>query len=817
MSACRLLPSRFFRFLAVLLLAGPVAFAQEESAPRDFDLPAAPLATTLNRIARQAGLALTADATSIGDKTSSPVRGHYSAQEAMRRALEGSGLELVKTDAGTYTLRPAPPAPQAPDASGKSPGAAPESQLPEVTVAGEADRERQAVTEGTGSYTTGSTSTATGLNLSLRETPQSVTVVTRQRIEDQGLTQLSEVYEQIPGLSFAQSGSQGTDSNTVYSRGFVVENYMVDGMPQSTTNSWLLQTADLALYDHVEVVRGPTGLMSGVGSPSATINLVRKRPTQEFQAQASLTAGSWNYYRGDVDVSGPLGEQGNVRGRFVAALQDNESFIDRLTENKQILYGILEIDLASSTTLTLGLEYQEHDADAQARGGLPLYDSDGSLSNFSRSDNSAANWAHSYQTQRAVFVGLDHQFDNEWVLRANAGQTRRKYDDVIGYASGGALDRDTGAGLFLWANKWSSEYIQDALDLQTSGPFDLFGRRHELVVGYNISRMHYDDAPWASWFMLPIPNFYTWDGNTPGKPTWPAGDLTDFEEKQSGLYSTARFRPADALSVIVGARTTSWEQETTNKPLVGTPTVSQRKETGVVTPYAGLVLDLNKNWSVYVSYADIFKPQNNKTPSGDYLNPETGTSIEGGAKSAFFDGRLNFAAALFEVEQDNFAVALPGQLAPDGNQAYRAAKGVKTTGYELEVSGEVAPNWQLFAGYTQRTSKDAEGEAVNTDAPRNQFKLFTSYRLASVGNGLTVGGGVRWQGSVYSDAIGPNGERFTQEDYAVVDLMARYPLGKDMTISANLDNVFDESYYTSTWSSYYGMPRSVRVTLGYKF
>jgi outer membrane receptor for ferric coprogen and ferric-rhodotorulic acid len=722
-------------------------------------------------------------------------------QQGFNALLQGSGLELQPSGSG-YSLRRAL--------------AAGSATLPEVRVTASAD---ETTTEGTGSYTTRAVGTATKLALSPRETPQSISVVTRQQMDDQGMMQLTDAFRQVTGVSFTQQGSQGTDSNAVYSRGFPVENYQIDGVPQ--LNSWVLQSADLALYDRVEVLRGATGLLNGVGSPAATVNLVRKRPTSTFQGTASVTLGSWNLKRTDIDVAGPLTEAGNVRGRFVAALQDNDSFIDRLKEKKEIFYGALDIDLSRATKLTLGLDHQRIDADGQGRSGFPLLDADGSLSSFSRSANSGANWAYSHQLHRSAFVALDHQFDNEWILKANVSQSRRKYDDVVGYAGGGALDTSNGSGLSLWSNRWGAEYVQNALDIYASGPFEFLGRKHELVVGYNVSRTTYD-APWYNgswwWAMLPIPNYYKWDGNTPGEPAWAKVGMTNFEEKQSGLYSTARFRPTDQLSIFAGARVSNWEQTTVgNDWVTGTKESSTRKESGVVTPYIGAVYDISKQWSVYASYTDIFKPQNNRGLDRNYLAPKTGTNAEVGLKSAFFDNRLNFSAAYFHVKEDNLAVQIVPPVVVPGGFAYRAENGAKTTGYELEVSGEPIRNWNISAGYTQRSSRSAEGESLNTDAPNNMFKMFTTYRLASVGNGLIVGGGARWQGDVYTEGRGPGGERFTQEAYTVVDLMARYPLSKDVTLSANLNNVFDKEYYTSTTSAYYGMPRNVRVNLSYKF
>lgn len=781
----------------------PVAHAASETldalAARPYNLASGPLGRTLSSFAAQAGIALSFDPALTEGLLSPALSGTYSAREGMRRLLSGSGLELVQRTDGSYTLGKISPAASAPRES---------ATLPEVQVTAV----QTATTEGTGSYTTGSASTATRLNLSIRETPQSVSVITRQRMDDQGLSQLSDVVAQTPGLVIAQSGNAGSDSSPIYARGFAVENYQVDGVGQVFSGySSVFQSNDMALYDRVEVVRGATGLMNGVGSPSATINLMRKRPTAQFQASAKVEAGSWNYYRAEADLSAPLNEAHTLRGRVVAAYQENDSYIDRLHEKKEILYGILEADLGPSTLATFGVTLQNHDATGHSRSGRPAYFSDGSRTNWARSDSAAAEWAYSKRHSQALFASIEHQFDNEWLIKGTLSQAKVNYDELLGYMVVGVPNKVTGAGATLYASRWVGNPTQNSLDLYASGPFNLLGRKHDLVIGTTIARTTVDAPTYGGWNVLPVPNVYTWDGVTPGNPnTGVQGSYQD-KESMSSAYSTARFKPTDALSVIVGARITNWER-------VQSTVKNSPYENNKVTPYAGLVYDFNKNWSGYASYTDIFKPQSNKTATGDFLDPLLGKSYEIGAKGEFFDKRLNLGVAIFKIQQDNLGVSIPGVFAPDGSQAYRSVSGTSTRGFEAELSGELARNWQGSIGYTRSMTSDRNNVPLNTNIPQNTFKLFTTYRLAGFGDGLMVGGGVRWQSEIYSDGQGPSRTaRFTQEAYSVVDLMARYQISKQLTLTANLYNAFDKSYYTTTGGSYYGAPRNLRVGLDMRF
>jgi outer membrane receptor for ferric coprogen and ferric-rhodotorulic acid len=792
------------------------ASAEPADAALEWRQPPQPLGSALTALAVRTGLLIGMDSEVVRGKRAPALQGRYTARQALLQLLEGSGLEAVRSASGGYALRQATPVPPAPPASRpEAQGQAPGGSLSEVTVI--SGRNAATVTEGTGAYTTdGPIGTATRLDLTLRETPQSVSVITRERMDDQGLSQISDVLRQTPGLSFVQNGTAGTDANAVYARGFEVENYQIDGIPQAA--SWLMQTGDLAFYDRVEVVRGATGLLNGVGTPGATINLVRKRPTAGFQASALLSAGTWNRYRGEVDIGGPLTRDGHVRGRIVAAVQDGDSWIDRYSEKKRLFHGVVEADVARSTRLTAGFELQQHDNDGGARAGLPLHFRDGTEANYGRSRSAAASWAYSHQDQRQYFAALDHRFDNGWAVHAAFNRSRRAYDDVIGYALRGYVDRATGTGLGLWANRWNAVPVQNALDLYASGPFEAFDRRHELVVGYNASRTHSDAPLYAGWnvagFNPSIPNFFAWNGDLPARPYSPPTGHQEAATRQSGAYATVRLRPTDALSVILGARVSDWKDSTRRFPNQGAASFSTRSEKGVVTPYAGLVYDLDKHWSAYASYTRIFKPQGAKDAGGNYLDPLDGTSYEAGVKGAFYNDRLNLSAAVFQVRQDNLAVRLDNQFAADGSVAYRAAKGTATRGYEFEAAGELVPGWQVGGGYAHSVSRDARGQRLNTQVPKSLLKLFTSYRIAGVGNGFTVGGGLNWQSQMYSTGLGPSGTaRFTQPAYATLDLMARYPINKHLALSVALNNVFDKRYRTNTTSSFHGAPRSVLVTL----
>ncbi|MGE8496942.1 MAG: TonB-dependent siderophore receptor [Pseudomonas sp.] len=785
------------------LVATP-AWAQTAAAEFDFSIPAGSLEAALVQYSTTAGVTVSFAPDDMRGRQSSGLHGRYEADEALQHLLVGSGLQAARQGNRSYTLLPT-------DTSGMlNLGAT------TVNAAG-----LGGTTEGTGSYTTGSTSTATGLPLSIRETPQSVSVITSQRMRDQGLTELTDVVRQTPGLTINQNGNAGSDGSSIYSRGFAVENFQIDGLQLLDSNyGATAQSNDMVLYDRVEIIRGATGLTNGVGTPGATLNMIRKRPTFTPQSSVTVKAGSWNYQRTEVDFSGPLSDSGNVRGRFVGAYQDNESYIDRLNERKKVFYGVIEADLGPDTLVTVGLDSQSDNFDDHARGGLPLFNSDGTRAKWDDSDSAGASWAYSKRSAVSGFAILEHNLTERWKAKLTVNQRRSEYDELSGYAGGGNPNPATGGGVILYANRWMAKPVQNSFDLNLAGSFDLFGREHDAVIGYSQQKTDYSTPTYTwDWPYPVIGNIYNWDGSNPGRPPLQAVGHQDFSEEQTAAYGSTRLRVTDDLSLILGARLIDWENTVKNDYYDGTPSdTSDRSETGVVTPFAGLVYDLNDNWSLYGSYTSIFKPQSNKTLTGAYIDPLEGVGYEVGSKGAFFDDRLNVGLAIYQIEQDNLAVSLPNQFAPDGSQAYRSESGTKTRGFEFEVSGELAADWQASASFSRNIVQDSQGKKLNTNVAQNTAKVFTTYTLRSIGNGLTVGGGINWQSEIYSEGLGPTrNQRFAQDDYALVDVMARYPLTQQLTATLNLNNLLDEEYYTTTSSSYFGTPRNASLGLRMEF
>lgn len=677
-------------------------------------------------------------------------------------------------------------------------------------------------TEGTQSYTTGKTKTATPLSLSLRDTPQSVSVVTQQRIEDQGLQTILDVVNNATGVSVNRYETNRAQFNA---RGFEINSLQVDGVPTIWEQPWSSGEvfSSLAMYDRVEVVRGATGLMTGAGDPSAAINLVHKRAnSKELTGAVELNRGSWRQYGGVADVATPLNSAGTVRGRVVAEYADGDNWVNLLSNKRDSLYGTVDVDLGPSTVLWFGVSHQENETDSPMWGGLPVWYSDGSRTHWARSKTTSAKWSRWDSTYDNYFANLEHRFDNDWKLKASYSRGERSADSYLLYLYGAPAK--SGAGMGSFPGSYKTKTVQDDVSLQASGPFKLLGRSHELAFGYAHSAQDFGaDSRAALSGYGGVADFNSYDGSFP-EPAW--GPLSFYEASQTtqqGLYSVARFNLADPLKLIVGARVSDYE-----KKGLDAANNASRITANEVTPYAGLIYDIDDNVSAYVSYTDIFLPQSERTISKQYLAPIVGKSYETGVKGEFLDGRLNASVAIFRILQDNLATpdtncapcVVPGGL--PGELPYVAGEGATSKGFELEVSGELAQGWNATAGYTQFKAKDAAGADFNSIYPRKLLRTFTSYRLPGALNKLTVGGGVNWQGRIYTSAANPSGvsERIEQKAYSLVNLMARYDISKQVSAQLNVSNLLDEKYF-DIFDAYgaltYGAPRSVTASVKYKF
>jgi outer membrane receptor for ferric coprogen and ferric-rhodotorulic acid len=804
---------------SVMFVAAPDSATAQTAAAQQanysFDIAAGDLAAALRQAGSTAGVILSFTPAQTNGKQTQGVKGNYTFNQALQILLAGTGLTSERSANGSYALQNL--------ASGEG------NVLPEVTVQALAGRE--GVTEGSGSYVSvAAITTATPLGLTLRETPQSISVMTSQRLEDQGLITIQQTLEQVPGV---KTGSLGTELNNANARGYSFGNYQYDGV-----NTFVevlggggvssATTADMALYDRIEVLRGASGLVTGSGDPAGSINMVRKKPTAEFQGTAELGVGSWGDKRGVLDLSGSLNAAGSVRGRLIAVGQDGDSYIDHYGRTKAVLSGVVEADLSSTTRLTAGVEYERNKVKGQGSYiGFPLWYNDGTRTDLPVSFTTASrdNWLELESTK--VFASLEQQLGNDWKLKLSASQGRTSHDEErVALLFNSSFSNPAGNGLSLNATKREARIKNSNLNVDVNGPFSLFGRQHELVLGASYETYDQPITSYAdtSGIHGTAVNLMTWDRTGAGV-YGPVSVDGRYERRQVSAYGATRLKVTDKLKLIAGARIFSQDYKFAEVWTTGKGG-SSSSENGVITPYGGIVYDINDAHSVYASYATIYKPQTVRDRNGAVLDPREGANYEAGIKSAWLDGRLNTAVAVYQVRQENLAESDPGYIVPGtiDTAAYRAVSGAKTTGVDAEVFGAISPNWHVSASWAYSQSKDGKDKHINTTFPSHMVKLWTTYRMPGSLSGLTIGGGMNWQSKTFSTVNAWQINRdlsWEQKAFTVANLMARYEFSKQLTATLNINNLFDKKYINSVsdwwYSGNYGAPRSVALNLKYRF
>jgi outer membrane receptor for ferric coprogen and ferric-rhodotorulic acid len=652
---------------------------------------------------------------------------------------------------------------------------------------------------------------ATNLDLGIRETPQSISVVTSQQMRQFGADSVNEALRLATGVRV----DEWETNRTSYSaRGFDILNTQVDGV--GLPNGWGVATGaiDAFGYESVEVIRGANGLLTGVGNAAGTINYVRKRPTNARQGSLGLRYGSWNTVRAEVDYSTPFTADGTWAGRVVAAHESGDSWL-RANENaRDFFYGVVDGQVGDNGTLTFGYSYQRADSDGIMWGALPFTNSDGTQRAWPRSATTTQDWTYWDTESQTAFAEYTHALGDDWQLKLAYNYRRNTGDERMFYAydgQGTGLDPLTGLGLvgFPWGGDDDATAHLGTATL--NGQYELFGREHEAMVGLSRSRSGTDsrertaDAASPAWGPLPP---FPYPTNAIPEPAWSEPSLYSvLDQELTRAFGATRLALTDRFKAIIGANHARYRRSGRSYALAFDQTTSH------TSPYGGLTFDFNEHVLGYVSYSDIYQPQDQVDENDRYLDASQGVNYEAGIKADWLDGRLLTTVAVFKADQDGLAT--PTGTFNEFGQTIYAPVDVRSKGLELEAVGRLSDNLDLVAGYTALELDGLAGDDTYPWVPRRTANLLLSGRLPAY-QALSWGLGGRWQSGIFNTEA--SGFRVRQDSYAVVNAYVAWDFAPDATLRLNANNIADETYInTLRYSGYYGAPANYTLSLDWRF
>ena len=733
--------------------------------------------------------------------------------------LRGLAFAAAFTGLSVATPVPAQDDATSPERSEGEPDSAETLRLPRVRVEGKSEHLLARPPEAD-SIKPEYQSSATKLPVPIRETPQAVSVLTRESLEVRQTQTLGQALELAAGVTqFSGTGPFGGQPafgfNQTTVRGLQVDD-IYDFREDGFVNGSFFSVPDLAIYERIEVIKGPNSVLYGRGSPAGLINRIRKRPLANAQTEITASIGSYHTYRLEVDTTGPLLSSESLRGRLVAAYEDADSFVDGPETQKLVLAPSLSVDLSPRTRLLLHTFYQSEDIIPY--GGIVLRP-DGA-GNFEAPDTDREDFLgipnedpFTWRTRSAT-LELEHELNDDWLatLRFNHSHIDTpSQQDAYAYSPGG-LTPDGTASIYgsifeIDRDVWSGE-------LQIAGGVELWGREATVALGADWNENEYSRRG-AYTYGDPAANIYTGGFALPDPATLTPGFRTQGDATSRGAYVQGQVRPTDRLSILAGLRYDEVRLDTLPfSPILGDPPARQKERFSDVTGRIGLTYELSDQTSLYALHSLSFTPELFDTDlNGNLLDPETGKLFELGFKSEWFDGRLAVQGAVYRIDRESIGVSAP--VAP-GDAPFSISSGLqRSKGYELEVQGRPLPGWDISLAYNRVNSEfkdrlDPLFGAQPGGTPDWQIGLYTAYELQS---GPLEGLGLGATFFAIDDRGVSTFNLGTLPGYERLDLHLSYTGIEDTRLQLTLRNVTDEEYIEGAdrpgGIAFFGAPRSI--------
>lgn len=784
------------------------------SLSHSYNIPGGTLSDVLNRFAREAGITLSMTPAQLQGRQSAGLKGEYSTDQALGQLLNGSGLEALSQDGSSYVLRALPET-----------GAL---ALPTTDIKGFALGNALGSMEG---YNATHSQIATKTSTALLETSQSVSVVTREQMDDQGSQTVSQTMRYTPGVLTNPYGATHR-YDYVAMRGFndgSVDNIYLDGLKSmGDSGTYSTMQVDPYFLERVDILKGPSSVLYGRSSPGGLVALTSKKPLFEPYHQIQATVGTQGQRGMGFDFSGPVDDDKRIAYRLTGLADRSDTQFDHNKEKRYALAPTLSIDFTDDTSLTLQA-YLQHDPDGGYHSGMPA---DGALhqrngqrisENFFEGEPGIDRYE---RDQQSFGYQFEHRFNDVFTARQNFRylDSKVKLDQVYGYGwttpTSNELNRyytggDEKLHAFIVDNMLQAEFLTGAT-------------KHTVLMGADYQRRK-TVVDWTSGSVAPINAFDPVYGNSAITYYDPLSYLRRLE--QTGVYLQDLIE-MDQWRFSLGLRQ-DWVETSDENRLaeasrpVGTEINDKRTK---LTGRAGALYLFDNGLAPYISYSESFNPNSYADSAGNPLAPTDGTQWELGLKYQPPGTDDLYTASLFRIDQENLATKLPQE------NFYRAVGAVRSQGLELEAHLQLNDNLKLLGSYTftdieysksmistLSTATDIIENKGNspTQAPRHMASLWADYRFDSGSlDGLRLGGGVRYVGYSWADAE----NTMKVPSYTLFDASIGYDLGKvglkGVDVRLNANKLTNESYIASCASlsfCYMGEERNVAATVSYQF
>lgn len=790
--------------LSAPLASTPLIAAEQASSVRAYNLPAAPLATTLNQIASQAGLALTLNPALAAGKTSAPVKGQFDAQGALREALRGTGLQLEQSSVGTYTLMPVPEGVVA---------------LPTTNITGQGSYESAwGPVEG---YVAKRTAAGTKTDTALVEAPRSISVATREQMQDRNVQNLDDAVKYMPGIVSASYGSD-TRYDWMRVRGFEPTQFL-DGLPLPR-GVYANPKAETWNLDRLALLRGPASSVYGQTPPGGLLDMVSRRPSAESSHAIQMQYGSDNYRQINFESTGKIDDEGQFLYSVGGVVRDAGTQVDHIDNKRYNIAPSLTWNIDTDTKLTLLSQFTRDDTGTTSQflpiQGTKIKSPLGEVSHHKNLGDPDYDFYD--RTYYALGYAFEHRFNDTWQFKQNLRYTKSELAfQQLTVGSFAFSPADANGDISRSSTNVDEDISQFAVDNNFQADFSTGDISHTVLLGLDHQRT---DTSYLAIFG---------DGGTTnifnpvyGQPiVRPARSTAfyDYNQKtvQTGLYVQDQMA-LDNWRLTLGGRE-DWVHQGTTYFNKNDATNTDRSKN--FSGNAALSYVFDSGFVPYLSYAESFQPASNASVDPlQSFKPTEGKQWELGIKYQPPGSNTLLSAAVYDLTQKNVQVT---SFQSGGASVTDQTGEVKVKGLELEAVSDVTENLKVIAAYTLAKSEVQKGQYKGNRLqlmPNQQASLWTDYTWHTGAlDGFGIGFGARYTGNTYGDQA--NTWAGKANAYTVFDGSVHYDLGrldnslKGASVKVNATNLFNKDYISTCDGSYcyFGDQRSVVASATYQW